>query len=191
MPEDSGVSKQRSNLMKRIRGENTKPEHLLRSALWSRGARYRLRLRVLGIRPDLVFVGAKVCVFVDGCFWHGCPRDYTRPGSREQFWAEKLRTNLARDRRQTLMLEQEGWTVLRFWEHAVVEELEGVCERIAEAVSSGANARGVDWRVARVDVIDVATRTERRFLEDLRDPSLKRVEEGPRVTKRRRSLVGT
>jgi len=109
----------RRAVMSRIKGSNTKPETLLRKALWSLGVRYRLGVRIGRMRPDLVFKKAKLAVFVDGCFWHGCPEHYTPPRSRAGFWAKKLKENVERDIRQTLELERAGWRVLRIWEHQV------------------------------------------------------------------------
>jgi DNA mismatch endonuclease (patch repair protein) len=95
--------------MAKIRGRDTAPELLLCSALWRQGTRYRKNLRVLGIRPDIVFLKAKLAVFVDGCFWHDCPEHYVRPrSSNHQFWAATLATNTERDERQMRKLESEG-----------------------------------------------------------------------------------
>ena len=106
---------ERSRMMSRIRGRNTRPERRLRQALWAAGLRYRKHAKTPVGRPDLVFVGPRVAVFVDGCFWHGCPRHYVRPRSRTDFWSRKLRENVDRDRRQTLELHVRGWTVVRIW----------------------------------------------------------------------------
>lgn len=90
--------------MARIRGKDTGPEVALRRALWQAGLRYRLGMRVEGTRPDLTFPRARLVVFVDGCFWHGCPLHYVRPRTKEEFWALKLAVNTDRDRRQTVLL---------------------------------------------------------------------------------------
>jgi len=71
-------------------------------------------------RPDFVFPRAKLAVFVDGCFWHGCPRHVTWPKANAAFWREKIEGNLARDRRADRTLRAAGWRVLRIWEHALV-----------------------------------------------------------------------
>src|ERR1043166_2278956 len=88
----------KSEQMARVRNKNTAPETMLRKALWSHGLRYRLRPKLPGT-PDLAFPGAKVAVFVDGCFWHGCQVHYTKPVRNAEFWNKKLEVNLARDRR--------------------------------------------------------------------------------------------
>lgn len=73
------------------------------------------------VRPDFVFQRARVAVFVDGCFWHGCPRHGTKPSSNKSFWREKLAKNRERDRRVTRTLRRAGWQVVRIWEHALAE----------------------------------------------------------------------
>jgi len=110
--------------MSRIRGRDTSPEIELRSAVWKLGLRYRLNLRVARIRPDFLFPRLKLAVFVDGCFWHGCPDHYVRPrSSTAEFWARKLAQNVARDERQLKQLQADGWRVLRIWEHEVESSL--------------------------------------------------------------------
>ena len=112
----------RSEQMARIRSCDTRPELLLRKTLWNLGFRYRLRL-VLPGRPDLAFVKEKVAVFVDGCFWHGCPKHYKAPTRNEEFWQQKLKRNTCRDRSVDAELETRGWKVVRLWEHEVVGSL--------------------------------------------------------------------
>lgn len=172
----------RSEQMSRIRGRDTRPEQLLRSALWAAGLRYRLQVQTPGGRADLAFPGARVVVLVDGCFWHGCPRHYVRPRSREEFWAGKLAQNVGRDRRQTLELEAQGWRVVRLWEHQIFEDLEAAVQRVRDAVACAGELTPDDWRVVRVEALDADGRTERRHLERLRDPDQRRFEDGPRVT---------
>jgi DNA mismatch endonuclease, patch repair protein len=172
----------RSALMSRIRGFDTKPELHLRRALWHSGLRYRLKSATPAGRPDLVFPGPKVAVFVDGCFWHGCPDHYVRPRSQEEFWADKLEANVLRDRRQTLLLEEEGWAVCRFWEHEVYEDIDQCAARVKSAVE-GAPSRSVTrWHVRRVVPIDQAGKQERRDLETLRNPDIRRSVEQARST---------
>jgi DNA mismatch endonuclease (patch repair protein) len=105
--------------MSRIRGVNTKPEMLLRSALHAKGLRFRLHRRELPGSPDIVFVKARVAVFVDGCFWHGCPEHGTSPKTNRNFWSEKISGNRKRDKKASLELGTMGWKVVRIWEHDV------------------------------------------------------------------------
>ena len=109
---------QRSRCMSRIRGRNTRPEIALRVALWSLGLRYRLHYPLPG-KPDIAFPHQHVAVFVDGCFWHGCPEHSVKPKTNRTFWNEKLGKNMERDRRNEFKLTELGWTFVRFWEHEV------------------------------------------------------------------------
>jgi DNA mismatch endonuclease, patch repair protein len=136
--------------MARVKGNNTSPERLLRSALWEAGLRYRLNYRVPAGRPDIVFPGPKVAVYVDGCFWHGCPVHYSRPRSREGFWSQKLAANTERDSRLTLRLESCGWIVVRVWEHEIFTRLDEVVEILRQATQGMPPPTERDWRVVRV-----------------------------------------
>ena len=110
--------------MRANRGRDTAPEIALRRALHARGLRYRVdhplpfdRRR----RADVAFTRARVAVFVDGCFWHGCPDHGAIPRTNSEFWAAKITRNRARDDDTNERLEAMGWRVLRFWEHAALE----------------------------------------------------------------------
>ncbi|MEW6637207.1 MAG: very short patch repair endonuclease [Actinomycetota bacterium] len=175
----------RSEHMGRVKGKNTSPERLLRSALWEAGLRYRLNYKVPMGRPDIVFPGPKVAVSVDGCFWHGCPAHYSRPRSREEFWSEKLAANVERDSRLTIGLETLGWIVVRVWEHEVFTDLDGVVALVRRAVAGEPPPEERDWRVIRViPVPHEGQDWERRELCLLRDPGVVRYEVGPRKTGR-------
>ena len=117
---------ERSERMSRVKGRDTKPEIMFRKALWREGLRYRLCYKVFG-RPDIVFPGPKVAVFVDGCFWHGCPEHYRAPKTRTDWWENKISENKKRDLEVTRYLEDNGWKVLRFWTHDLKGEGRSVC----------------------------------------------------------------
>lgn len=119
--------------MSRVKGKNTRLEVQLRKALWAQGLRYRLGSKLLG-KPDLVFIGARVVVFVDGCFWHNCPIHGQRPKTNEDFWQQKLDRNKERDRYVNEELTKLGWTVIRFWEHEVKGDLNKCVAEIAASV---------------------------------------------------------
>ena len=174
----------RSEQMSRIRGRNTEPERLLRSMLWRAGLRYRIHLKTPAGRPDVVFPGARVAVFVDGCFWHGCPEHYVRPRSSEGFWAGKLKENVARDVRQTAILEDMGWRVCRFWEHEIFEHPDQVVASVKKAVHRRNWTPGRSWRVHRVTEIAGSAGIERRCMRDLRDPGLLRTVTRKRSTRK-------
>lgn len=119
--------------MSRIRGFNTRPELLLRSALWRMGFRYRVRAKVFG-RPDIAFSIARVAIFVDGCFWHGCPVHGVKPKSNAVFWDQKIGRTIQRGRLVTATLRREGWTVVRVWEHEIEADLARVVDRIGRVL---------------------------------------------------------
>jgi DNA mismatch endonuclease (patch repair protein) len=126
---------QRSKLMAKIRNKNTKPELMLRRAVWALGIRYRIHLRIGKTRPDLIFVKPKVAIFIDGCFWHKCPLHYIEPKGNREFWERKISDNVSRDIKNTESLKSEGWTVLRFWEHQLLEDSNKIALEIIEIVS--------------------------------------------------------
>ena len=108
----------RSEIMSRIRGKGTKPELLVRSTAHRIGLRFRLHAKKLPGSPDLVFPARKTVLFVHGCFWHrhqGCPYCYV-PKSNMEFWCEKFRENVERDKRVRTELEEIGWRVAVIWE---------------------------------------------------------------------------
>ncbi len=109
---------------------------MLRRALWARGYRYRTHAALPG-SPDIAFLGVCVAVFVDGCFWHGCPEHYTAPVANAEFWRTKLERNVARDRRVDAELADAGWTVVRLWEHEVVRSLDAAVRQVAGALAAG------------------------------------------------------
>jgi DNA mismatch endonuclease (patch repair protein) len=126
----------RSYVMSRIRGRNTKPEVLLRQALWVAGLRgYRTHGALPG-RPDIVLTRVRLAVFVDGCFWHSCPKcRIPAPTSRTAYWQPKLRRNKVRDQRVTRELRRLGWTPLRLWEHEVQRDSARSAARVVRAVA--------------------------------------------------------
>src|SRR5215218_4536877 len=131
---DRLTPRQRSTLMARIRAKDTTPELRLRKELWRRGYRYRLHRRILGARPDLVFEKARVVIFVDGCFWHGCPIHYIPPVSNSGYWRTKITGNRQRDSNNNRALIKAGYTVLRFWECEIRSDLTKLVERVEDAL---------------------------------------------------------
>ncbi|WP_329265398.1 very short patch repair endonuclease [Streptomyces sp. NBC_01478] len=122
--------------MSRQSSRDTAPEVAVRRLLHAEGLRYRLNVPVPGMPRrtiDIVFPKAKIAVFMDGCFWHGCPEHATQPKSNAEWWRAKLDKNMARDVETTEHLLAEGWTVLRFWEH---ETADGVAHRVAASVAA-------------------------------------------------------
>ena len=108
------------------RSRDTRPELAVRSAIHRRGLRYRVAARPipeLRRTADLVFRPAKVAVFIDGCFWHGCPEHYSEPRTNTDYWAAKVVRNMQRDTDTNQRLREAGWIVLRYWEHEDVDDI--------------------------------------------------------------------
>lgn len=130
---DNLTSEQRSHTMSRIRSTNTKPELAIRRLVHARGLRFRIHQRSLPGCPDLVFVSARVVVFVDGDFWHG----WRLPQWRKKlspYWAVKIAGNRKRDRRNFRRLRQDRWCVIRLWEHQIESDPQKCLDRIEQAV---------------------------------------------------------
>lgn len=128
--------------MQANRGRDTKPELAVRRALHSRGHRYRVDARPepgLNRRADLVFTRRKVAVFIDGCYWHGCPEHYSAPATNDGFWSAKIAANRLRDAETTQLLEAAGWQVVRVWEH---EQVADAVAAVEEAIRQRSTAEG-------------------------------------------------
>ncbi len=108
---------QRSYNMSRIRASNTKPELQIKADLKKRGFTYQPK-GVYG-RPDFVNKREGIAIFVDGCFWHGCKKHYVAPKQNSTFWKTKINRNIERDKLVTRRLKEEGWQVVRLWEHQI------------------------------------------------------------------------
>ncbi|MFJ9018413.1 very short patch repair endonuclease [Streptomyces sp. NPDC102259] len=125
-PEGSWASSAaRRRNMQAIRSRDTKPEKLIRRLVHAQGLRYRVAARPLpDLRrtADMVFRPVKVAVFIDGCYWHGCPEHYVPPRTNSGYWSAKVLRNMERDRDTDQRLREAGWLVLRFWEHEPAEE---------------------------------------------------------------------
>ena len=120
----------RSAIMSKIKGKNTSLEVNFRKLLWKDGLRgYRLHCKLPG-KPDVVFTKKKVAVFIDGCFWHKCPKCYKEPKSRKKYWLPKITNNAMRDRKNIQMLKKEGFRVIRLWEHEIKKNPEKCIERV-------------------------------------------------------------
>lgn len=131
--------------MIRQRRRDTSPELRIRRALHGRGLRYRVdaALPLTGVRrrADMLFTARRVAVFVDGCYWHGCPVHATQPKVNADWWAQKLAANIRRDRDTDHRLVEVGWTVVRIWEH---EETEVAVARVLAAMVGADGLRSLE-----------------------------------------------
>lgn len=125
--------------MSRQRTTGTDPELAIRRGLHGRGLRFRVNVRGLPGRPDIVFSKARIVVQVDGCFWHGCPDHGVAPKSNAAWWKSKLAATKVRDARDDAQLADAGWLVIRVWEH---EDAEKVVERVDAAWKARRISRG-------------------------------------------------
>jgi DNA mismatch endonuclease, patch repair protein len=128
----------RSRIMAAVRRSDTAPELALRRHLREAGIVCRRSRAKLPGSPDLVFRAAKLAVFVDGCFWHGCRKHRTIPRNNARYWSEKIERNRMRDKRVDRQLRALGWTTLRIWEHAVDASPDSCVARVVRALASGA-----------------------------------------------------
>lgn len=130
---------QRKFNMSRIKNRDTKPELLFRKQLWKRGFRYSLKSNKLPGRPDLVLTKYKTVIFIDGCFWHRCPKHFKPPASNVPFWEKKIQANVDRDIRNAAKLKAAGWRVLRYWEHEVEKDLDNIVNEIVNMLRGISN----------------------------------------------------
>lgn len=142
MPKITPSSHEASHRMARVRQKGTKAEIKIRRELHSRGLRYRLQVPVLS-KPrrtaDIAFHRQRLAIFVNGCFWHGCPAHASWPKSNAEFWRNKIEANIARDDDTNRWLEMAGWKAIRAWEH---EDAVEASDRTAKNLASAGNHRG-------------------------------------------------
>ena len=134
---DDLTPEQRKKNMQAIRSKNTTIELALRKALWKKGIRYRKNYKGLIGKPDIVITKYRIVVFCDSDFWHGYDWDNrkSRIKSNQEYWIPKIERNMKRDKEVTAVLVEQGWIVLRFWEHSIRKNLESCLDDIEEAVS--------------------------------------------------------
>ncbi len=121
------VSSSRSKMMRAVRGRGNKATEVpFRLALVRMGVRgWKMHARIGQTRPDFYFPSCRLAVFIDGCFWHGCPQCGHIPKTRMEFWRKKIELNQQRDRDNCLSLEMRGINVHRFWEHDILNDVYG------------------------------------------------------------------
>lgn len=121
--------------MSRVKNKNSQIELLLRKALWEKGLRYRKNVNGVYGHPDIAFIGKKIAIFCDSEFWHGYDWENRKQDFkvRQEFWIPKIERNIERDKEVNEKLEQDGWTVLRFWGKEIKKNLDQ-CVEIIERV---------------------------------------------------------
>ena len=134
---DNLTPEQRRKNMRAIKNKDTKAECILRKKLWSMGYRYRKNYTKLIGKPDIVFTKYKIAVFCDVEFWHGknYSEDVGRIDTNKEYWKQKIRRNIERDKEVNLKLESDGWTVLRFWEKEILKETDLCIEEIQKSIA--------------------------------------------------------
>lgn len=135
-----------------VRGKDSKMELKVRKALWDLGLRYRKNYKELLGTPDIAFPNQKLVIFLDSCFWHGCPLHYRQPKSNKKFWDEKIKRNQERDAEQTEHYVCQGWTILRFWEHEITSDFDRVINDIVTTYDQLNKVRDRDEN--RQDLLD-------------------------------------
>ena len=147
------TSEQRSFCMSRIHAKNTRPELLLRHALWRRGLRYRVNDKNLPGSPDIVLAKYRTAVFVHGCFWHGhkdC-KQYTVPKTNTDYWVAKVARNKERDQEVWRKLEAKGWYVIIVWECQLKKgRIDETVERVAAAIVKNGEAYRAEQEARRM-----------------------------------------
>ncbi|MHC3994339.1 very short patch repair endonuclease [Thiomicrolovo sp. ZZH C-3] len=137
IPENEQISKTMSS----IKAKNTKPEILLRKALWHSGIKgYRLHWKKAPGKPDIAFPGKKIAIFVNGCFWHRCPYcNPSMPKVNRGFWEEKFKKNVERDKKKIKELQKEHWRVLVIWECQIKKDSMRFVDRIQKMLEAKNN----------------------------------------------------
>jgi len=132
---------ERSAVMSRIRGRGNKATELALMKLFRRHgiSGWRRQQPVFG-KPDFIFRRERLALFVDGCFWHGCPRCYRRPKSNRKFWDAKIARNRERDRKVSRELRRLGWRVIRIWEHDLAEKSDPFAQKFWAALEVSRSA---------------------------------------------------
>lgn len=132
---DKMTKEQRRKTMQAIKAQS-KLENTVSKAVWNRGFRFRKNVRSLFGTPDIVIQKYRVVIFIDSCFWHGCPLHGTRPKTNQEFWNKKLDRNIERDKEVTQHYKDINWNILRIWEHDIRNDFENTIDEIAQFIQT-------------------------------------------------------
>ncbi|RLJ08500.1 MAG: very short patch repair endonuclease [Candidatus Aenigmatarchaeota archaeon] len=128
------TKEQRSYNMSRIRNKWTKQEKVIHNYLKGRKIKHKMHPDIFG-KPDILLRDSGTLIFLDGCFWHKCPKCFVEPKTNRDFWLPKIERNVRKDREVTKKLRSEGWKVIRIWEHEIRENLRGCLKKIESAAN--------------------------------------------------------
>ncbi|RLQ90576.1 very short patch repair endonuclease [Planomicrobium sp. Y74] len=132
---------QRSKTMGAIRAQS-KLENIFTKALWKKGLRFRKNVRKLRGTPDIVIQKYKIVIFVDSCFWHGCPIHFKRPKSNQEFWDKKIARNRERDKEVDEYYIVKGWHLKRIWEHEIRSNIDSAVDETLSFINTAKNSEG-------------------------------------------------
>lgn len=132
---DTISKEQRSKTMSAVRSQS-KLENLFSKELWHKGIRFRKNVRKLKGNPDVVIQKYKVVIFIDSCFWHGCPHHFRRPKSNQEFWDNKIERNRERDKEVNSYYIEKGWNLKRVWEHEIKSDLDLTVEETVSFINT-------------------------------------------------------
>jgi len=133
---DNVSSDIRKRTMQSVKSNNTKLENKVRKALWAKNIRYRKNVKDLVGHPDISIKSRKIVIFVDSCFWHGCPEHCRMPHSNEGYWNKKIGTNKTRDESVNKYYADQGWTCVRVWEHELRANFDLTITRIVDIIKN-------------------------------------------------------
>ena len=125
--------------MKAIKSDGTNLENMMSSALFRMGYRFRRNVKSLYGKPDIAIKKYKIVIFIDSCFWHGCPSHCRMPKTNRMYWENKIQNNINRDNKVTFYYKKEGWNIMRIWEHEIEENKEKSIYKVANFVSEHKN----------------------------------------------------
>jgi DNA mismatch endonuclease (patch repair protein) len=128
---DKVSQEKRSEIMRAVKSRDSRIELEFRKALWKLGFRYRKNASNYFGRPDIILQKHKTVIFIDSCFWHGCPEHLRMPSSRQDYWVKKIERNKSRDLEVNNYYRDSGWRALRLWEHDLIRDLEGAVKNTA------------------------------------------------------------
>jgi DNA mismatch endonuclease (patch repair protein) len=133
---DNVTRKKRSETMRAVKSKDSKIELLFRKEIWKRGGRYRKNQGLYFGKPDLINKSKKTVIFIDSCFWHGCPSHCRIPKTNKEYWVKKINRNKERDIEVNQYYKAKGWNILRVWEHDIknTEKLKIAVENISNAL---------------------------------------------------------